>query len=191
VYQETTTSRLGPGGVRETQRAVRDGRTGKESITLRRGLGERERTVTRTRDASGQETADDVLKGIAAEEAAAFDREWAERASKLPPAGAFGFGGAGGRLGTGAAGRLGTGAGRLGGGGGGGMDGGAQRSSSRPLALTGAAGAPAAVRSCAHVRQRQPGSSGQQLTAALPPSCKLHAGSQPGSSRGSVSGRYA
>jgi len=134
--------------VRETQRAVRDGRTGQESITLRRGLGERERTVTRTRDASGRETADDILKGIAAEEAAAFDREWAERASKLPAAGAFGFGGAGagGRLGTGGAGRL------AGGGGAGGMDGGAQRSSGRPLALT---------------------------------------GSQPGSSRGSVSGRYA
>lgn len=40
--------------VRETQKTIRDSRTGTESMTIARGMGEQERVVTRTRDANGQ-----------------------------------------------------------------------------------------------------------------------------------------
>lgn len=34
TYSSSTTTRIGPGGVRETQSSVKDGRTGKESLTM-------------------------------------------------------------------------------------------------------------------------------------------------------------
>ncbi|GAX73055.1 hypothetical protein CEUSTIGMA_g508.t1 [Chlamydomonas eustigma] len=76
TYQKSTTARMGPGGVKEMQSAERDGRTGKESITVARGLGEKARTMIRTRDVSGRETAQDLLHGIQQEEAHRFDQEW-------------------------------------------------------------------------------------------------------------------
>jgi hypothetical protein len=76
TYQKSTTARMGPGGVKEMQSAERDGRTGKESITVARGLGDRARSMIRTRDASGRETAQDLLHGIQQEEAQRFDHEW-------------------------------------------------------------------------------------------------------------------
>lgn len=39
--QATQTSRTGPGGVREVQKTVRDGRTGHEAISVARALGDR------------------------------------------------------------------------------------------------------------------------------------------------------
>lgn len=82
TYQSTTTSRVGPGGVRETQRVVRDGRTGQEEITISRGIGEKERTITRARDAAGQERRHDLLRGIDAAEADRFDAEWMRAAER-------------------------------------------------------------------------------------------------------------
>ncbi len=48
---------------------VRDGRTGQQRMTVTRGLGDKERTVTRTRDAAGRELGDERLRGIAPEQA--------------------------------------------------------------------------------------------------------------------------
>ncbi len=50
--------------VREVQRTVRDGRTGQQSMTITRGLGDKEKTVTRTRDATGRVHGEEVLRGI-------------------------------------------------------------------------------------------------------------------------------
>lgn len=82
TYTATSTTRMGPGGVRETHQTVRDGRTGQESITISRGLGEKERTVNRTRLADGREHTNDVLRGISAEEAARFDEHWRREAER-------------------------------------------------------------------------------------------------------------
>ncbi len=51
--------------VREAQSVVQDGRTGRRSMSVTRGLGERERTVTRVRDAGGRVMGDERLRGIA------------------------------------------------------------------------------------------------------------------------------
>lgn len=45
---------------------VRDGLTGKESVTIARGVGERQRVVTRTRDASGREQHFEDVRGMGA-----------------------------------------------------------------------------------------------------------------------------
>eukprot|EP00195_Chlamydomonas_chlamydogama_P012264 CAMPEP_0202902362 /NCGR_PEP_ID=MMETSP1392-20130828/16808_1 /ASSEMBLY_ACC=CAM_ASM_000868 /TAXON_ID=225041 /ORGANISM="Chlamydomonas chlamydogama, Strain SAG 11-48b" /LENGTH=296 /DNA_ID=CAMNT_0049589115 /DNA_START=171 /DNA_END=1062 /DNA_ORIENTATION=+ len=81
-YQKTTTSRRGPGGVHETQSTVRDGRTGTQAIRISRGLGDKERTITRMRDANGREMHHDDLKGIQHDEADRFDQHWRETAEQ-------------------------------------------------------------------------------------------------------------
>lgn len=42
----------------------RDGRTGKHSITVERGVGDRAHRSTRMRDASGHEIVNDMLTGM-------------------------------------------------------------------------------------------------------------------------------
>mmetsp|Transcript_24577 Transcript_24577/g.62426 ORF Transcript_24577/g.62426 Transcript_24577/m.62426 type:complete len:390 (-) Transcript_24577:2695-3864(-) len=105
TYQATHTQRAGPGGVRESQSTVRDGRTGQQTITVARGLGDKERVMTRTRDATGREQARDDLRGISAHEAHTFDQEWrthAERSLLSPSLGRAGAAGSMGRVGAGA-----------------------------------------------------------------------------------------
>eukprot|EP00803_Ostreobium_quekettii_P008027 evm.model.scf_3289.3 EVM.evm.TU.scf_3289.3 scf_3289:6905-9573(+) len=91
VYSSTTTSRMGPGGVRETQTTIQDGRSGREEISISRGIGERERTITRRRDATGCEETIDTLHHMTSEEASQFDQEWMQQAGRHLPS----FGGAG------------------------------------------------------------------------------------------------
>eukprot|EP00877_Chromochloris_zofingiensis_P007873 jgi/Chrzof1/3339/Cz12g21130.t1 len=85
TYSSSTTTRAGPNRVRETQKTVRDGRTGKESITVARGLGDKERVVIRTRDASGSEHIEDILRGIDAHHAPQFDEQWRQQAEHVLP----------------------------------------------------------------------------------------------------------
>jgi len=92
VYSSMTTTRIGPGGVRETQSTVRDGQNGKEEILISRGLGDRERTITRRRHASGQEERVDTLQNIASEEAVNFEQEWMQQAQTNLPNWGGGFG---------------------------------------------------------------------------------------------------
>ncbi|KAL6748579.1 hypothetical protein V8C86DRAFT_2874442 [Haematococcus lacustris] len=82
TYQASHSERMGPGGVREVQSSVRDGRTGKQEITIARGLGDKERIQTRRRDASGQETAEDILRGLEADEADTFEQRWLSEAER-------------------------------------------------------------------------------------------------------------
>lgn len=85
TYSSTTTSRMGPGQVHEVQRVVRDGRTGQESVTISRGLQDKARTITRTRDASGAEMTQEQLRGLSEAEAAAFDQQWRSQAERSLP----------------------------------------------------------------------------------------------------------
>ncbi|GMH43974.1 hypothetical protein BSKO_11908 [Bryopsis sp. KO-2023] len=85
VYSSSSTTRIGPGGVRETTSTARDGMTGQESVTVSRAIGERGRTITRTRDATGNERSRDILSNLAQNETARFDQEWAQQASQNLP----------------------------------------------------------------------------------------------------------
>eukprot|EP00879_Flechtneria_rotunda_P002777 GHRR01002986.1.p1 GENE.GHRR01002986.1~~GHRR01002986.1.p1 ORF type:complete len:283 (+),score=106.21 GHRR01002986.1:1517-2365(+) len=86
TYHSSTTSRQGPGGVRETQHTVRDGRTGHQSMTISRGLGDRERTVSRSRDATGQITSNERNRNLDPTAAETFDQQWVQHAQHGLPA---------------------------------------------------------------------------------------------------------
>mmetsp|Transcript_25440 Transcript_25440/g.42623 ORF Transcript_25440/g.42623 Transcript_25440/m.42623 type:complete len:301 (-) Transcript_25440:427-1329(-) len=81
TVQYSSTSRSSKQGgnpaVSETKRNFKDS-TGFERIGISRTVGERGRKLVRTRDASGNETCDDNLLGVA--DGSAFDSEW-ERAA--------------------------------------------------------------------------------------------------------------
>ncbi len=68
------------GDVHESNFHERDSRSQRESIGLRRGLGERSRAVTRTRHAGGDEEVHNVLNGIDEADSSRFDAEWQGRA---------------------------------------------------------------------------------------------------------------
>jgi hypothetical protein len=68
------------GDVSESKFHEADSREQRETIGLRRGLGDRSRAVRRTRHASGDEEVHNVLNGVGEVDASAFDREWQGRA---------------------------------------------------------------------------------------------------------------
>ncbi|EFJ50629.1 hypothetical protein VOLCADRAFT_116802 [Volvox carteri f. nagariensis] len=171
TYQASRTTRVGPGGVRETQSVVRDGRSGTESVTISRGLGDgRQRTLVRTRDAiTGREEQLEDLQGLREHEAEVFDEQWRMQAERNFPLGG----------GFGAAGRLAAGGGRA--------SGAAQQ---RPLALPHATAAPATMAeagpssSTNGVHGNAGLSAAQRATYARPPSTAT--GRAPASSGGNT-----
>lgn len=58
----------------------KDSRAGVEKMSVKRGLGERARTLERVRQADGQELRDERLQGLTDAEAAAFEEEWTREA---------------------------------------------------------------------------------------------------------------
>ena len=68
------------GAVHESNFHERDSRSQREAIGLRRGLGDRSRAVTRTRQAGGDEEVHNVLHGIGEADSSKFDAEWQGRA---------------------------------------------------------------------------------------------------------------
>jgi len=80
AHERREEATMGPGGVVERRRTVRDGNTGEESVEVHRSVGGRGRTIKRMRAADGAERTEDQLHGLRGpDEAAAFDREWRER----------------------------------------------------------------------------------------------------------------
>eukprot|EP01025_Chloroclados_australasicus_P039970 TRINITY_DN4162_c0_g1_i3.p1 TRINITY_DN4162_c0_g1~~TRINITY_DN4162_c0_g1_i3.p1 ORF type:complete len:350 (-),score=42.83 TRINITY_DN4162_c0_g1_i3:382-1431(-) len=79
-YRETQQTNVGPGGVLESRRSVRDGRSGKEQYEVTRGLQGRGRTVQRTRFQDGREEAVDTLHNLDPQQATTFEQEWQQHA---------------------------------------------------------------------------------------------------------------
>mmetsp|Transcript_1825 Transcript_1825/g.4086 ORF Transcript_1825/g.4086 Transcript_1825/m.4086 type:complete len:335 (+) Transcript_1825:38-1042(+) len=92
LYSSSSRTSLGPGGVLEHQEQVRDGRSGTERVTIKRGLGDRARTITKCRDAEGQEETIDCVDNIDEHEASQFDAEWRAAAARQEQLGIGGFG---------------------------------------------------------------------------------------------------
>jgi hypothetical protein len=80
VYQASTTTRQGPGGVRETRKAVSDSRTGTKKLHVGRHLGERAHILEREENLyTGQREEHEDLVNLDHEEKHQFDREWRNR----------------------------------------------------------------------------------------------------------------
>ena len=83
TFSSQKTMRAGPDGTHEVTETVRDGRTGRETVSLTRGIGDRQRKVMRTLDhGTGEEMRQNVLRGIRDDEQDHFEREWQARAHR-------------------------------------------------------------------------------------------------------------
>ncbi|XP_005111632.2 myeloid leukemia factor 1 [Aplysia californica] len=80
VYQASSSTRQGPGGVRETRRTVRDSETGLEKMAVGHHINDRGHVVERSRNArTGEAHENQELINLDEEEAAPFDQEYQEK----------------------------------------------------------------------------------------------------------------
>lgn len=77
VYQETRSNRIGPNGVREEQKTVRDSRSGLQQMTIGRHIGDRGHVIERKRyNHTGDEEENNEFINIEEEEAPQFNQEF-------------------------------------------------------------------------------------------------------------------
>jgi len=77
VVQYSSSTTMGPGGVQETKKTYSDSATGDQRMQHQRRIGDRGRSITKTRNIhSGDMTEDDSFIGMDASDAQEFDREF-------------------------------------------------------------------------------------------------------------------
>ncbi|XP_320679.5 myeloid leukemia factor isoform X2 [Anopheles gambiae] len=81
VYQATSSTRTGPGGIKETRKTVQDSRTGTKKMAIGHHIGERAHIIEREQNISTgvQEERQDFIN-LDDEEAEDFDREFQAKA---------------------------------------------------------------------------------------------------------------
>jgi len=80
VYEQTHSNRVGPGGVREERRSVRDSRTGLQQMSIGRHINERGHVIERSKNRyTGEEEESNEYVNIEEEEAPQFNQEWSSR----------------------------------------------------------------------------------------------------------------
>jgi len=83
VYQAHSSTSTGPGGLKETRRAVHDSRTGEKRVEVGRHLGDRAHIMERKYDARKAEQLENHhYRGIGNDEETRFDSEWQARAAE-------------------------------------------------------------------------------------------------------------
>ncbi|XP_068145678.1 myeloid leukemia factor isoform X3 [Drosophila tropicalis] len=82
IYQASTSTKTGPGGVRETRKTVQDSRTGVKKMAIGHHIGERAHIIEKEQDMrSGQLEERQEFINLDEEEAEQFDREFTSRAT--------------------------------------------------------------------------------------------------------------
>lgn len=80
VYQATSSTKTGPGGVRETQKTVQDSRTGVKKMAIGHHIGERGHIIEREQNLrSGQHEERQDFINLEEDDAEDFDREFTQR----------------------------------------------------------------------------------------------------------------
>lgn len=88
VYQASSSTKTGPGGIRQTQKTVEDSRTGVKKMAIGHHIGNRAHVVEREKNVhTGEEEERQDFINLEEEEADSFTREFKERAHQLPPQG--------------------------------------------------------------------------------------------------------
>lgn len=83
VYQASSTTKNGPGGIRQTQKTVEDSRTGVKKMAIGHHIGNRAHIVERERNLhTGDEEERQDFINLEEEEADQFNREFSTRASR-------------------------------------------------------------------------------------------------------------
>ncbi|XP_012533902.1 myeloid leukemia factor isoform X2 [Monomorium pharaonis] len=85
VYQETMSTRMAPGGIKETKKTVSDSRTGTRKMAIGHHIGERAHILERERNMHGEEERQEFIN-LEEEEAESFNREWETRTRRTRPA---------------------------------------------------------------------------------------------------------
>jgi myeloid leukemia factor 1 len=83
VYQETMSTRVAPGGVKETKQTVSDSRTGTRKMAIGHHIGERAHILERERNMRGEEEERQEFINLDEEEAETFNREWQTRSRRV------------------------------------------------------------------------------------------------------------
>jgi hypothetical protein len=82
IYQATSATRAGPGGIRETRKTERNTVTGTDKMAVGRHINERGHVITKQRDRrTGQIDELQDFENMDEAETDQFDNEWSERAS--------------------------------------------------------------------------------------------------------------
>lgn len=93
VYKATSSTKTGPGGVRETQKTVQDSRSGVKKMAIGHHIGERSHVIERERNyRTGAEEERQDFVNLEEDEADEFNREFAQRSRSLGGSGADGGG---------------------------------------------------------------------------------------------------
>jgi len=84
VYQATSSTKSGPGGVRETQRTVQDSRTGVKKMAIGHHIGERGHVIEREQNVhTGQREERQDFINLEEDDAEDFDREFTQRSRSI------------------------------------------------------------------------------------------------------------
>lgn len=84
VYKATSSTKTGPGGVRETQKTVQDSRSGVKKMAIGHHIGERSHVVERERNyRTGEEEERQDFINLDEDDADEFNREYAQRSRSL------------------------------------------------------------------------------------------------------------
>lgn len=86
VYQQTSETRHGPGGIRETRQSMRDSESGLERLAIGHHIGDRAHIMERSRNrrTGDREERQDFIN-LDESEAEAFDQEWRNQAGRCVP----------------------------------------------------------------------------------------------------------
>uniref|UniRef100_A0AAX7TXR5 Myeloid leukemia factor 2 n=1 Tax=Astatotilapia calliptera TaxID=8154 RepID=A0AAX7TXR5_ASTCA len=92
VYQQTSETRTGPGGIRETRQSVRDSESGLEGLAIGHHIGDRAHIMARSRNrrTGDCEERQDYIN-LDESEGPAFDEEWRREAGRYAPPNARGL----------------------------------------------------------------------------------------------------
>ncbi|XP_050544166.1 myeloid leukemia factor 2-like isoform X2 [Daktulosphaira vitifoliae] len=84
VYKESTSTRTGPGGIRETKKSVSDSRSGVKKMAIGHHIGDRGHIIERQQNVySGEREENQELINLDDNEAEEFNNEWRKKAQNL------------------------------------------------------------------------------------------------------------
>uniref|UniRef100_A0A336MK91 CSON001255 protein n=1 Tax=Culicoides sonorensis TaxID=179676 RepID=A0A336MK91_CULSO len=84
IYQASSSTKQGPGGIRETRKTLQDSRTGTKKMSIGHHIGERAHVIEKVQDlSSGQLEENEELINLDEEEKETFDREFKQKARSM------------------------------------------------------------------------------------------------------------
>lgn len=79
MYKASSSTRVAPGGIKETQKSVQDSRTGTKKMAIGHYIGDRAHIVEREQMGGGDQEEREEFLNIDEDEADEFNREWQTR----------------------------------------------------------------------------------------------------------------